>query len=80
MLFNLKTNLIVLTITFLMLVGFIDDSDAIEIVELRGYNGTNIEYDRGITDFTFYVRTNEPYGALLWTVDGEWEPNYGILR
>ena len=69
MLFNLKPNLIAPTIIFLMLVGFINSSDAIEIVELRSYNGTNIEYDRGSTYFTFYVRTNEPYGGLLWSVD-----------
>ena len=64
----------------IILLGFISTSYAdIEIEELRSYNGTNIEYDRGSTYFTFYVRTNEPYGALLWSVDGEWGPNDGIL-
>ena len=62
----------------IFLLGFINTSDAdIEIVELRDYNGTNIGYDYGDPYFTFYVRTNEPYGALLWSVDGG--PTDGIL-
>ncbi len=41
-------------------------------MELRSYNNTNVEYSyNGETYFTFYVRTNEPYGGLLWYVDGD---------
>jgi hypothetical protein len=58
----------------LCLIVGVNSSDAdIEIVELRSYNDTTVEYDYGSTYFTFYVRTNEPYGGLLWYVDGDWE-------
>ena len=68
--FKFKSTLIALAITFFMLAGFVNSSDAIEIVELRGYNGSNIDYYYGYPYFTFYVRTNEPYGGLIWSVDG----------
>ncbi len=66
-----RLRLIALTIAVLssvFLLGIVNSSDAIEIVELRSYNNTNIEYDYGYPYFTFYVRTDKPYSKLTWYV------------
>ena len=43
-------------------------SGAIKIVEFRSYNNTHEEYDYGNPSFTFYVKTDEPYDRLNWSV------------
>ena len=51
--------------------GVVNSSDAIEIVELRSYNNTNVEYDYGYPYFTFYIRTDLPFDMVYWSVDGQ---------
>ena len=68
----MKFRSIGIAIAMCFLFGMISSSDEdIEIVELRSYNNTSVEYSYdGETYFTFYVRTNEPYGGMLCYVDG----------
>ena len=66
--------LIALTIavlSFVFLFGVVNNSDAIEIVELRSYNNTNVEYDYGYPYFTFFIRTDLPFDMVYWSVDGQ---------
>ena len=75
--FRFKNFPIAAILAVFMLLTFIGSSEAIEIEELRSYNDTNEEYDWGNPSFTFYVRTNEPYGGITWSANGNYEN--GIL-
>lgn len=70
-----KSILTAVILAAFVFVCFVKSGDAdIEIVELRSYNNSSTEYDYfGDPYFTFYVETNEPYGGLLWSVDGNYE-------
>lgn len=70
MLFSLKQNLIVLTIIFLMLVGFINSSDAITFEVFP----SDTEHDalEGYIYYSAYVKTDKPIFHISWYIDDEW--------
>ena len=58
---NFKTFLIAIAITFLMLAGFVNSSDALQIEEVRPYYGSNELYDWGSSAYHYvYARTDTP--------------------
>ena len=64
---NFKTFLIALAITFLILTGFVNSSDAFEIEEMYPSGGGYEDY-RGYLYHTAYVKTSEPYTAVDWYI------------
>ncbi len=70
MLFSLKPNLIVLTIIFLMLVGFINSSDAITFEVFP--SDTEDDVSEGYIYHTAYVKTDKPIYHISWYIDDEW--------
>ena len=70
MLFSLKPNLIALTIIFLMLVGFINSSDAITFEVFP--SDTEIDVSEGYIHYTVYVKTDKPIYHISWYIEDEW--------
>ena len=64
---NFKTFLIATAMIFLALAGFINSSNALEIVEMYPSYGEYEDYS-GYLDHTAYVKTSEPYTAVDWYV------------
>ena len=71
---NFKTFLIATAITFLMLAGFVNSSNAREIVEIGPANwSSNDVYDLG--DGAFHrasLTTDEPFYCVWWYINGEY--------
>ena len=70
--FKFKSTLIALAITFLMLAGFVNSSDAIEIIELGPENNSYEAYDAGDGAYhRVYVETDMVFYEVNWYVDGK---------
>ena len=64
---NFKTFLIAIAMIFLALAGFVNSSDALEIVEMYPSHGEYEDYS-GYLYHTAYVKTSEPYTAVDWYI------------
>ena len=75
---NFKTFLIATAMIFLALAGFVNSSDAFEIVEMYPRPGEYTEEYRGYLNHTAYVKTSEPYYTVEWYVDDVYQnSSYG---
>lgn len=68
---KLKNVKIIIAITFVLLIGFVNHSDALQIVELN-LASTETEFDGNRSWHSAYVRTDEPFAGVNWYVDGIW--------
>ena len=69
--FKFKTLIVALLLTFLMLAGFVNSSDAIEITNLSPTDG-KYKVTRGWNQYlkhTVTVVTDQPYSRVEWYVD-----------